>query len=251
MRDDKYNHREDVRNCWYKECCDLYGTDDCTDKCRKFTQTDYMFQLSNMPKSMWKAQNLDTSYLTPDVRNSLDLIKADIEYFVKQGYNLYLYGSFGTGKTSWAVKLMNGYFANVAERSAFTTRGLFISVPSFLRDSKLNMTYKSDEYWELLREVQRCDVVIWDDIGQTDATSYETQWLYSYINERLLAKKSNIFTSNLTPEEFGMVDCRLQSRVCGSSDCLLITGPDMRMCKTYLESINSEEVMNNDSGSDS
>jgi len=251
MRDDRYVHRDDIQNCWYKNFCDKYGTDACTSHCKKFTQTDYLFQMSNLPKSMWKAQDLDTSSLSDEVINSLDVIRADIEFFVKKGFNLYLFGKPGTGKTSWAVKLMNNYFAQVAETTAYNTRGLYVSVPSFLRDAKLNMTYKSEDYREFLREIQNCDVVIWDDIGQTDPTQYESQWLYSYINERMFSKKCNIFTSNLTPNELRVMDHRLESRVCGSSDCLCVSGPDRRKRNTYAEFLNSLEMSEDDTASSS
>lgn len=248
MRDSKYIRREDVENCWYRPICDKVDTEGCVYTCRKFTQTDYLFQLSNLPKSYWKPIRLCTDELSESTAEILNTIVVDCEFFVKKGFNLYLWGETGCGKTSWAVKIMNNYFASIAEQNDFTTRGLYINVASFLRDAKLYMTYKSEDYLELLHTIQECDIVIWDDIGQTDMTKYESQWLYSFINERIFAKKCNIFTSNLSPEELGIADKRLESRVCTGSDCLNITGTDKRSDNTYTSYMNSSEV---DDGTDS
>ena len=242
MRDSKYVRREDVENCWYRNICDLVDTEECKYTCKKFTQTDYLFQLSNLPKSYWKPIRLCTDELSESTSEILNTIVVDCEFFVKKGFNLYLWGETGCGKTSWAVKIMNNYFASIAEQNDFTTRGLYINVASFLRDAKLYMTYKSEDYLELLHTIQECDIVIWDDIGQTDMTKYESQWLYSFINERIFAKKCNIFTSNLSPEELGLADKRLESRVCTGSDCLNITGTDKRSDNTYTSYMNSSEV---------
>lgn len=232
-RDSIYKHREDYQNCWYKDFCDKFLNNECHSTCNKFSQTDYMFQLSNLPKSMWRAIRLDDTKLNPETAEILNTIVADINYFVVHGYNLFLYGLPGTGKTSWAIKLMNNFFASVAEKNGFRTRGLFISVPSFLRDAKLRITYKDDDYLEFLKDIQRCDIVIWDELEQTSPTSFESQWLYSFINERILAGKCNIFTSNKTPDELGVSDPLMKSRVCNSSDCLEITGPDRRKYNKY------------------
>lgn len=249
MLDDKYVRSENTSKCWYKDICDRYNTESCTYACKRFTQTDYLFQLSNLPKSCWGPQRLITDGLEPEVCETLETIVHDTEFFVKKGFNLYLWGETGCGKTSWAIKIMNNYFAMIAEKNDLTVRGLYVNTASFLRDSRLYMKYKSETYLDFLKKLQTCDVVIWDDIGQTDPTNYESQWLYSYINERILAKKSNIFTSNLSPEQLEKLDKRLESRICKGSDCLHITGIDMRYRNTYTEFMNSSEVV--DDGTDS
>ena len=237
-----YEPSQNISKCWYSKFCKKYNTELCTTSCKKFTQTDYLFQLSNLPKNMWKPIRINDSGLSSDVAETLNIILRDCEFFVKKGFNLYLYGDTGVGKTSWAVKIMNNYFSEISEKNDFTPRGLYISVPSFLRDSKLYMTYKSENWLELLTTLQKCDIVIWDDIFQTDITKYESQLVYSYINERIFAGKCNIFTSNLSPEQVSKVDARLHSRICEGSDCLRISGPDMRYKNTYTEYMNSGEV---------
>lgn len=250
MRDDSYSRSTNVNKCWYKDMCEHYGTDRCIPTCRKFTQTDYLFKLSNLPRSYWKSQRLLMDEMEPECADTLQTIISDCEFFVKKGFNMYLYGEPGCGKTSWAVKVLNNYIAAIAETNDFTPRVFFINVASFLRDAKLHMTYKSEDYLEALRTIQNCDLVVWDDVCQTNPTNYESQWLYSFINERLMAKKSNIFTSNLSPEQLETVDKRLASRICQGSDCVHITGPDLRYTQTYTYYMNSSEVEDNDTDSD-
>ena len=251
MLEDSYIRCDDVNKCWYKEICDLYGTDGCRYTCKKFTQTDYLFQLSGLPRSKWKPMKLSMDMLNPDVSEILSVILADCEYFVKSGFNLYLWGDTGCGKTSWAVKIMNGYFAYVAEKNDFRPRGRYVSVPSFLRDAKMYMVNKSENFMDELRIIKECDIVIWDDIGQTDSTNFESQWIYSYVNERLFANKCNIFTSNLSPKELDESNKRLASRICKGADCLNITGPDLRCMNTYTYFMNNcEEVDEVGSGTD-
>ena len=205
-------------------------------------------QLSNLPKNMWKPIKISSDKLDSSVAETLSVIIADCEYFVKKGFNLYLYGKPGRGKTSWAIKIMLGYFAYIAETNDFTCRGIYISVPSFLRDARMYMVNKSEDFSDLLSTIKSCDIVIWDDIGQTDTTNFESQWLYSYINERLLAGKCNIYTSNLSPSELNKADKRLASRICVGSDCLSIDGPDYRPTKTYTYFMNSSETDGDENG---
>ena len=248
MRDDLYCRNTDISRCWYREICDNVDTEQCSPYCRRYTQTDYLFQLSNLPESCWSSRRMDITFLSEDVSKTLLMILQDCEFFVKSGYNLYLYGESGCGKTSWAIKILNNYFAAVAETNDFTVRGLYINISAFLADAKLHMAYKSDNYYELLQTIKRCDLVVWDDVGQTDPTNYESQLLYSLINDRMLARKSNIFTSNLSPEQLERLDKRLESRICKGADCLHITGEDMRSKHTYKSFI--EELENDGTDSD-
>ena len=234
MRSDAYFTIMDTNYCYFKNCCNKFGTDECDYKCRQLDQMKYMLDLSNLPKKFKRPQKLQLELIGNEkTAYLLENLMQDIEYFVENGYNAYFYGNTGSGKTSWAVKLMTTYFCNTAPKSNYKVRGLYISVPEFLRDAKLNMTYRDEDFKELLDTIKECDIVIWDDIMQTDPTAYESQWLYSYINGRLANGLSNIFTSNLSPEEMSNKDARMYSRVCNNSDVLLFNGNDARLYQRY------------------
>ena len=206
----------------------------CNSLCQQFCELDYQLQMSHLPKACWGRNVLNTDFMDDQTYRKLQIILQNINEYVQEGHNLFLYGEPGCGKTSWSIKCMNNYFAHVAQYSGGRIpRGLFVSVPSFLRDAKLNITYKDEEFRERLNLIQTCDIVIWDDICQTQPSLFESQWMYSYINERLQASLCNIFTSNLSPEKLSEVDKRLASRICTGADVIMITGPDMRCTKTF------------------
>ena len=233
-REERYV-KSDYNDCVFRGICkDEFNPELCNPLCQIFSELDYQLQMSCLPRSCWGRQELTDKFLNKDVSNKMQEILKHIGLYVEEGHNLFLYGEPGCGKSSWAIKFLNNYFAYVAMNSGGRIpRGLFVNVPSFLRDAKLNITYKDDEYKEKLDQIQACDVVVWDDIGQTTPTMYESQWLYSYINERLQAKLCNVFTSNLSPEQLAVEDKRLASRICVGADTLLISGPDMRSKNTF------------------
>ena len=73
-------------------------------------------------------------------------------------------------------------------------------------------------------------------VGDKDIIQYSKQYsnnsqyyLYSYINDRILNGKANIFTANGTPEELQKIlGDRLNSRVCLDSEIIVLKGNDMR-----------------------
>lgn len=236
-RSDLYETWLDTEKCWFKDKCEIYGTNQCVYNCPQFEQTHYLLCLSNLPKKYKEPQHLDLTILEKDCYPYMLQLYRDSVNFVQSGGQLYLYGDAGVGKTSWAAQILTNYFANISTQSYFQCRGLFISVPTLLRDSKFYITYKNSNYAELMETIKTCDLVVWDDIMQTNPTDYESQSLYSLINERIQNNLANIYTSNLAPSDLSEVDKRLYSRVCVGSDCLLIRNKDLRANGTYFSKV--------------
>ena len=240
MRKDLHLTMYKTDYCWYRDVCDKFKSEDCCWKCKRMQQTKFLLDLSNLRPVHIKPYRLDYDGLSKECENYLNGIFYNVSYFVDNGFNAYFYGGTGTGKTSWACKVLKTYFSAVAESTNFTCRGLFISVPMLLLNIKRNIkpsTYIED-FDELLDDIQKVDLVVWDDIIQTSPTDFESQWLYTLINERLLRKKANIFTSNLSPEELEIVDTRLHSRVCTISDCILFDCGDKRNSRKFSDVVN-------------
>ena len=115
-------------DCWYKDVCE----EDCI-KCVIYPQMKWQFENSGLPKAKYKPISLYAS--DEDYNAFLDLadIREDICDFVEQGKNLYICGRTpGTGKTSWAIKMLQTYFHYVAEGNMFNVKGMFVSVPDLL-----------------------------------------------------------------------------------------------------------------------
>ena len=116
--------------------------------------------------------------------------------------------------------------------SSLTCRVLFINVPKFLLALKASISNQSDYIDHINMYVNSADIVIWDDIGTKVATEFEHEHLLSLIDSRLLDNKSNIFTSNIIPNELSsFVGDRLASRIINTSKTIEFLGTDKRGLK--------------------
>ena len=212
--------------CWYRFTCG----DDC-DRCKTFIQMKYQMDNSGLPKH--KQQPIE---LWIDEENECDRqaykelaeIKASIVDFVKQGKNLYICSRYtGNGKTSWAIKLLHTYFHYTAEGNYENLKGMYISVADILLRLKDFNNPLSPKYKE---HIENVDLIIWDDIALTSISAYDYSQLYSMINNRIFAGKSNIFTSNSVDidELSKLVGAKLASRIYNTSTVIQFKGGDMR-----------------------
>lgn len=218
-------------NCvWYKEVCEDYGTCDCSNYCIRFLEMKRLCELSNIPAGKWKPTALYCDRLDNSAFSKLSQIKGNMKDWVEGGNNLYIYSeNTGNGKTSWSIKLMLSYFNQIWSGNGFRTRGLFISVPSFLFMHKELMNNFDEHFFRLKDMVSKVDLVIWDDIGVAPLTQYEHQLLLTYIDNRVLTGKANIYTGNVdkvTLEKY--LGLRLASRIWNSSDKVHFMEADKR-----------------------
>ena len=218
----------DVSKCWYKNSCNLYP-EECGRGCLRFIEMESLVMQSNLPEKRWFVQNLNAQ---KDTRIFEDLmsIKQNIREWVNEGRNLYLYSrNFGNGKTSWAVRLMLSYFNEIWAGNGFRRRGIFISVPEFLDRNREVIGNRDPEYLKLREDLIHCDLVIWDDIAATKLTDYNHTMLLNYIDARVFAGKSNIFTGNLNFDQMKeYLGGRLASRVWNTSEVVEFKDKDKR-----------------------
>ncbi|MBQ6631031.1 MAG: ATP-binding protein, partial [Romboutsia sp.] len=104
-----------------------------------------------------------------------------------------------------------------------------INVPKFLLALKASISNQSDYIDHINKYVDTADIVIWDDIGTKVATEFEHEHLLSLIDSRLLNNKSNIFTSNIIPNDLSsFIGDRLASRIINTSKTIEFLGVDKR-----------------------
>lgn len=204
---------------WYKDVCELYDTTDCTHTCIRYMEMRRLCELSNIPKNKWKLPPLYCIDKDKNIFKQLGEVKEDIVQFVETGNNLYLYSEYtGNGKTSWAIRLMLAYFNDIWSGNGFNCRGVFVSVPDFLFKQKEIINNFDDNFNTLKKQIQGADLVIWDDIAVTPLTQYEHQLLLTYIDNRVLNNKSNIYTGNANRDTLDKyLGLRLASRVWNTS----------------------------------
>ena len=109
----EFNFRPE--KCWFKENCKNYNTNNCNCGCKIYYQYYYLVNLANIPENKQQPADLKLQ-AQKDIKKYeyLNDIKDNINKFVNNGCNLYLYSKyFGNGKTTWAIKLMSKYFSNM------------------------------------------------------------------------------------------------------------------------------------------
>jgi DNA replication protein DnaC len=211
-------------DCWYKDTCD-----DVCYMCNTYLQLKWQMDNSGLPKTLQKP--IEMAIINKEDEKSyrqLSKIRKNIVSFVSNGNNLYLCSNnTGNGKTSWAVRMLQTYLHYTAEGNYENLKGMFVSVPDLLLKLKDFNNPLPKEYKDNLENV---DLVIWDDIAVMGLSDYDYTQLYTLINNRILAEKSNIFTSNITNvvDLIKSIGERITSRVFNTSEVIELKGKDIR-----------------------
>jgi len=214
-------------NCIYKGMCDI----ECTPRCMKYLEMNYLLETSNIPKSKRKINTLIPDSIDVKAFEKLADIRDNIVDFVQGGKSLYIFSNkVGNGKTTWAIKLMLQYFNEVWAGNGFKVRGIFVNVPTFLTMNK-NIISLPDRDFEVMREeLSYVDLVIFDDIASTKLSDYDYNMLLTYIDQRVVGEKAIIYTGNIIPDHLNdYVGDRLASRICGKNGMrVMLKGSDKR-----------------------
>ncbi len=218
-------------NCWLKNTkrCSMCECNAPT--CMRFKKLNYLYDNSLLSDK--QRQVVPLKPLDEEEYNKFLILQGcinDIENFVKEGKSVYIHSSnCGNGKTSWSIKFIQAYFDKIWGKTSLRPRALFISVPKLLIELKENISKKS-EYVEFIKQnIEKADLVVWDDIATKSATTFEAECLFGMIDNRINLGKANIFTSN--EDDKGIQNClgdRLSSRITGSTYNIELKGKDMR-----------------------
>ena len=225
---------EENKNCFFFTNCSHKFCDQTCPKRVKYV--DYL-AASLLPKDRLIPTQLRVDADGKDMSafSRLKKVEDNVVDFINNGNNLYIYSAgVGNGKTSWAIKIALSYLKTP---EAIFGHGqnipvLFISVPRYLLELKVNINQKSDYIEQINKTVQNASLVIWDDIGSKNGTEFEISHLLSLIDQRINEGKSNIYTSNLNSVELmQFLGDRIYSRVFNYSECINIVGKDKRGIK--------------------
>lgn len=177
-----------------------------------------------MPKRFRKDIPLVPDNIDRDEFYKMQEYRKNVVENVKSGEGLFIVGEAkGIGKTTWATKIMNEYFLQVALSNNLRCRGLYVNVPKFFQDLKKSFDNPTDEFNEFLDNIEKADLVIWDDIGTESPTNFVRDTLYTYIDYRYSNEKSQIFTSNIPInhlEQDEWLGDRIVSRIVGSCEVI-------------------------------
>lgn len=201
--------------------------DNSCDACIRYVEMKFLMDNSGLPKAKQKPIRLSPSNEDYEAFCDLQDIKDNIVEFVNSGKNLYIGGTVGNGKTSWAIKLLLKYFDEIWAGNGFRVRGLFVHVPTLLAKLKNFDDPLSREY---RINLSKADLIVWDEIGDTGMSNYDYTQLIMILNDRMLCERSNIFTSNLytKADTIKHLGDRLSSRVWNTSEIIILKGKDRR-----------------------
>jgi DNA replication protein DnaC len=160
--------------------------------------------------------------LNPEMRRNLRRAFELAREFATQlqGW-LILVGNYGCGKTHLAAAIAN-------ERIAQGHPSLFVNVPDLL--DHLRATYSPNSpvtYDQRFESIRSTPLLILDDLGTENATSWAKEKLYQILNYRYNAQLPTVITTNHRLEE---IDARLLSRMNDQNFCQIYTiqAPDFR-----------------------
>ncbi|QOY35062.1 IS21-like element helper ATPase IstB [Anaerobacillus isosaccharinicus] len=163
--------------------------------------------------------------------------------FIKEGQNLILTGSPGTGKSHIAVGL--GMEACLAGYRVF-----FATVPSLINQLKEHRSERTLRSFEL--KFENYDLVIIDELGYISFDKEGAELLFSHLSLRA-GRKSTIITSNLSFLKWQdifhdpVLTAALTDRLTHKSHVVNMVGPSFRMRETeeWIKDRTHEEVAQN------
>lgn len=224
--------------CIYKSSCKKKDCDiwqDITNNfCMRYFKIDKILDNALLSPKQRKDIKLvlDSDKSDYDSYATLNKFKESIMNNIEDNVNLYIYSEItGNGKTSWAIKLLTEYVKKNWINIQINSRPvLFINVPQYLLELKLNIRSQS-EYVQIVQDnFLKADLIVWDDIGTKTASDFELEYLLSMIdNRQRLERKIDIYTSNIIPTELQKyVGDRLASRILNTSQLIEFKGQDKR-----------------------
>ena len=157
------------------------------------------------------------------MQKNLQLCRRYVEHFGSG--NLLFVGGTGLGKTFLSACIARELASRGHSVAYETAAHLF---------SKLerNRFSPDEESRAAVQKLENCDLLIIDDLGTELPGNFVTAALYNLLNDRLLAGKPMVISTNLTVEELkNRYSPQIASRLQGSFQRLVFVGEDIRVLK--------------------
>lgn len=157
--------------------------------------------------------------------HTLDVCRRYAESFSKGSGNLLFNGGTGLGKT-----LLSACIAcEVAERGYSVA---YESAPHLFTKLEKNRFHPSEDSAQAVAKLEGCDLLIIDDLGTELPGQFVIASLYALINDRLLAGKATVISTNLNISEIAeRYSPQIASRLQGNYLLLPFVGEDIRVMK--------------------
>ena len=216
-------------------------------KCHCFKQAivDVLYQQSNIRNAI-ETENFSTfsyDYYDQDITDEttgmtayehmVDVVarcQDFIQNFDHTFENILFSGDSGVGKT---------FLSNCIAKELLESAHTVIYLTSFeLFDILEKHKFRKEQNYDLEEQFQGildCDLLIIDDLGTEFNNSFISSQLYLCLNERLLARRSTIISTNFTIDELNaQYSERILSRIIGNYHLLKLFGRDIRLKKKHI-----------------
>lgn len=152
-----------------------------------------------------------------------DICRDYAENFTLKSGNLLFNGGTGLGKTFLSACIAREVAARGCSVAYETASHLFAKLEK-------HRFHPDEETAQQIRRLQDCDLLIVDDLGTELPGQFVTAALYSLLNDRLLAKKPMVISTNLSLDELSKrYSPQIQSRLEGSFQVIPFRGQDIRV----------------------
>lgn len=213
----------------------------------KKRRLDACWRYFNPPPRLANATFGDFMPRTKQQADALEKCQTYTVDAIAQGRGLFLFGTYGTGKTHLSIATVRQLMVTGPDR--FGVRipetelriygvnheeydGLycsFFSVVDLLDAMRPGSEVKQAHGDWLFYRARYDDLVILDDIGAEKATDWVAERLYSIIDTRYRMERATIFTSNLSEKKMqDRLGGRIVSRIYEMTEQVPVIGPDHR-----------------------
>ena len=159
------------------------------------------------------------------MERNLQYCKRYAENFSTGVGNLLFVGGTGLGKT-----FLSACIANAVAEQGFSVA--YESAPQLFSKLEKHRFNPDEETRIQVANFTNCDLLIIDDLGTELPGNFVTAALYSLLNERLLADKAMVISTNLNIDEIAArYSPQIASRLQGSFKGLIFVGEDIRVKK--------------------
>lgn len=157
--------------------------------------------------------------------HTFDACRKYAEEFRKGSENLLFNGGTGLGKT-----MLSACIACQVTEKGFSVS--YESAPRLFSKLEKHRFHPDEETARTVAKFENCDLLMIDDLGTELPGQFVVAALYALLNERLMAGKATVISTNLTISEIKeRYSPQIASRIQGSFRLLPFVGQDIRVLK--------------------
>ena len=157
--------------------------------------------------------------------HTFDICRKYAANFTKESGNLLFNGGTGLGKTMLSACIA----CEVAEKGYSVA---YESAPHLFSKLEKDRFHPDEDTAREVAKLNGCDLLIIDDLGTELAGNFVTAAFYALLNDRLLAGKPMVISTNLNIDEIRQrYSPQIASRLQGSFQLLPFVGEDIRVLK--------------------